>query len=154
MPIENIFPHPFLNGGIKSLLSNQYMLTFFKKFCDIIVSHMWKFKQAKNAKYEDIDFLKVFFYSEIMGKSIHDTSEILNEYILRQKKGRRRIFTDGRKSRLIPHQTKVNKYLHKIGLVKALHILRECLDGQLQDALRLDLISQKVNVLIDFTEHP
>jgi hypothetical protein len=39
-------------------------------------------------------------------------------------------------------------------LEKARHILRECLDSQLKDALRRGLISRKVNVLIDFTEHP
>jgi hypothetical protein len=32
--------------------------------------------------------------------------------------------------------------------------LRECLDEQLKEAFELNLISQKVNVLIDFTEHP
>ena len=78
---------------------------------------------------------------------------MLNECILSRKKGRRKIFVDGRKKRLIPHQTEVNKYLRKIGLEKARNILRECLDFQLLDALDQNLISQKINVLIDFTEH-
>ena len=149
----NIFPHPVRNSGIKTLLSNHNMLTFFKKFCDAIRSRMWKFKRAKNSRYVDIDFLKVFFFSEIIGRSIHDTSEQLNAYYLNHKKGRRKIFADGRKKRLIPHQTEVNKYLRKIGLQKARNILRECLDEQLKEALELNLISKKVNVLIDFTEH-
>jgi len=130
------------------------MLSFFKKFCDAIISRMWKFKRARNSRYEDIDFLKVFFYSEIIGRSIHDTSEMLNAYYLSHKKGRRKIFADGRKKRLIPHQTEVNKYLRHISLRKARNILRECLDEQLTEALNLNLISKKVNVLIDFTEHP
>jgi hypothetical protein len=150
----NIFPHPVRNSGIKTLLSNHNMLTFFKKFCDAILSRMWKFKRARNSRYEDTDFLKVFFFSEIIGRSIHDTSEQLNAYYLSHKKGRRKIFADGRKKRLIPHQTEVNKYLRKIGLQKARNILRECLDEQLKEALELNLISKKVNVLIDFTEHP
>ena len=154
MPINKIFPYSILNSGIKSLLSNHYMLSFFKKFCDAITSRMWKFKRAKNARYEDIDFLKVFFFSEIIGRSIHDTSEMLNEYILSNKRGRRKLFADGRKKRMIPHQTEVNKYLRKIGLEKARNILRECLDEQLREALDRNIISQKVNVLIDFTEHP
>ncbi len=54
----------------------------------------------------------------------------------------------------MPHQTEVNKYLRKIGFKKAQKILRECMDGQLLDALERGLISEKVNVLIDFTEHP
>ena len=91
MRLHNIDPHPFLDLGIKSLLSNQYMLAFFKKFSNAIISRMWKFKRAKNAKYEDIDYLKVFFFSEIIGRSIHDTSEMLNEYILSQRRGRREI---------------------------------------------------------------
>jgi len=154
MPIQEIFSNPFLNVGIKPLLSNDSMLTFFKKFCDAITSRIWKYKKPRNWKYTDIDFLKVFFFSEVMGRSIHDCSEMLNEYLLSQKRGRRRIFTDGRRSRMIPHQTEVNKYLRKIGLKKARNILRESLDFQLIDALNQDLISRKVNVLIDFTEHP
>ncbi len=114
---------------------------------------MWKFRRAKNSRYHDLDFLKVFFFSEIIGRSIHETSEMLNAYYFSHKKGRRRIFADGRKKRLIPHQTEVNKYLRRIGLQKARNILRECLDEQLKKALDLNLISKKVNVLIDFSEH-
>jgi len=55
---------------------------------------------------------------------------------------------------MVPHQTEVNKYLRKIGLRKARNILRECLDFQLLEALDQNFISQKINVLIDFTEHP
>ncbi|MEE9376631.1 MAG: transposase, partial [Candidatus Lokiarchaeia archaeon] len=152
--INKISPSSFERTGVKSLLSNQYMLAFFKKFCDAIVSRTWKFKRAKNARYEDQDFLKVFFFSEIIGRSIHDTSERLNEYLLSSKRGRRKSFADGRRKRIIPHQTEVNKYLRKIGLNKARSILRICLDSQLTEALRLGLISKKVNVIIDFTEHP
>ena len=129
-------------------------MAFFKKFCDAIVSRMWKFKRAKNSRYDDVDFLKVFFYSEIIGRSVNDTSEMLNAHFLSHKKGRRKIFADGRQKRVIPHQTAVNKYLRKIGLQKARNVLRECLDDQLKQALKLGLISQKVNILIDFTEHP
>jgi hypothetical protein len=154
MPINKISPLSIENLGVKSLLSDEYMMSFFKKFCDAIVSRMWNFKRAKNARYKNIDFLKVFFFSEIIGRSIHDTSEMLNEYLLRYKRGRRKIFMDGRKRRIIPHQTEVNKYLRWIGLDKARNILRECLDAQLKGTLDQGLISNKVNVLIDFTEHP
>ena len=154
MRLYQQYPNSLLNLGIKSLLSNDNILAFFKKFCDAITSRMWKFKRAKNSRYEDKDFLKVFFLSEIVGRSIHDTSELLNEHILSNKKGRRKIFADGRKKRVIPHQTEVNKYLRQIGLEKARNILRECLDFQLKEALKEKLISKKVNILIDFTEHP
>jgi len=154
MRLQNIASNSILNLGIKSLLSNEYMLAFFKKFCDAITSRIWKHKKAKNWRYDDIDFLKVFFFSEIIGRSIHDTSEMLNEHFLRSKRGRRKRFTDGRRRRMIPHQTEVNKYLRRIGLQRARNILRECLDTQLTEALALNLISKKVNVLIDFTEHP
>ncbi len=154
MPINKIPPDSIKRMGVKSLLSNQYMLTFFKKFCDAIISRMWKFRRAKNARYEEKDFLQVFFFSEIMGRSIHDTSEVLNELYFSQRRGRRKRFTDGREKRLVPHQTEVNKYLRKISLAKARNILRECLDEQLIEALKQKLISSKVNVLIDFTEHP
>jgi len=154
MVINKISPNSFKRMGVKSLLSNHYMLAFFKKFCDAFVSRTWKFKRAKNARYEDYDFLKVFFFSEIIGRSIHDTSEMLNEHLLKSKKGRHKSFADGRKRRIIPHQTEVNKYLRKFGLNKAREILRTCLDSQLMEALRLRLISKKINVIIDFTEHP
>ncbi len=154
MRINKISPISIKRMGVKSLLSNEYMLSFFKKFCDAIKSRMWMFKRAKNTRYKDIDLLKVFFFSEVIGRSIHDTSEILNGYILSRKKGRPKIFADGRKKRLIPHQTEVNKYLCRIGLDKARNILRECLDTQLKEALDHGLISIKVNVLIDFTKHP
>ena len=39
------------------------------------------------------------------------------------------------------------------GLKKARNILRECLACQLKEALYLELISKKVNILIDVTEH-
>ena len=154
MPPSNIVNIPNGIFGFKSLLSNEYMLAFFKKFCNATISRMWKFKRAKNSRYDDVDFLKVFFFSEIIGRSIHDTSEMLNEHFLRKKRGRQKIFTDGRKKRMTPHQTEVNKYLRRIGLQKARNILRECLDAQLIEALSLKIISKKVNVLIDFTEHP
>ncbi|KKK44235.1 hypothetical protein LCGC14_0505460 [marine sediment metagenome] len=151
---NKIFPNPLHGLGIKSLLSNHNMLSFFKKFCDAITSRMWKFKKPKNTKFNDIDFLKVFFISEIIGRSIHDTSELLNDYILSSQRGRRKIFADGRKKRIIPHQTQVNKYLCRFSLKRARNILRECLDEQLKEALDQNIISSKVNVIIDFTEHP
>jgi hypothetical protein len=154
MSIQNINYNPILGLGLKSLLSDEYMMAFFKNFCHAITSRIWKYKKPRNWKYTDIDFLKVFFFSEVVGRSIHDCSEMLNEYILSHKKGRRKIFADGRKRRMIPHQTEVNKYLKRIGLEKARKILRECIDVQLINALNQDLISRKVNVLIDFTEHP
>lgn len=154
MPINKIFPYSILRLGIKSLLSDEYMLSFFKKFCDSITSRIWKYKKPKNWKYNDIDFLKVFFFSEIIGRSIHDTSEMLNEYLLRNKRGRQKVFMDGRRRRMVPHQTEVNKYLRKIGLQRARIILQESLDAQLMEALELNIISNKVNILIDFTEHP
>ena len=151
---SKISPNPLHGLGIKSLLSNHNMLSFFKKFCDAIISRMWKYKKPKNTKYNDIDFLKVFFFSEIIGRSIHDTSELLNEHILSSQRGRRKIFADGRKKRMVPHQTQVNKYLCRFGLERARNILRECLDEQLKEALDQNIISSKINVMIDFTEHP
>ena len=47
----------------------------------------------------------------------------------------------------------MNKLLRHIGLERARLILRECLDRQILEALRLQLISRKVNVVVDFTEH-
>ncbi len=130
------------------------MLTFFKKLYDAITSCIWKYKKPRNWKYNDIDFLKVFIFSEIIGRSIHDTSKMLNEYFLGSRRGRQRIFADGRKRRTTPHQTEVNKYLGKIGYQRAHSILRECLDAQLMNAVRWNIISKKVNVLIVFIEHP
>ncbi len=154
MPASDIANIPNKISGFKSLLSNEYILSFFKKFCDAITSRMWKYKKPKNWKYDDIDFLRVFFFSEIVGRSIHDTSEMLNEHFLCNRRGREKIFADGRRRRMSPHQTEVNKFLRKIGLKRARNILRECLDAQLMEALKLKIISKKVNVLIDFTEHP
>jgi hypothetical protein len=154
MRLNQISPISVENVGVKSLLSDEYMLTFFKKFCDAIVSRIWKYKKPKNTRYSDIDFLRVFFFSEIVGRSIHETSELLNSYYLSHQKGRLKTFADGRKKRYVPHQTEVNKFLRKIGLKRARNILHECLFEQLKDAVDLELISRKVNVLIDFTEHP
>ena len=150
----NVFPQSIKNVGKESLLSNHYMLAFFKKFCNVISERTWRSKRAKNARYRAEDFLKVFFYSEIAGRSIHDASEQLNAHYLSQKKGRRKSYIDDRKKRLVPHQTGVNAYLRRIGLNKARKILRECLDFQLIKALTEGLVSRKVSVLIDFTEHP
>lgn len=154
MLINHIFPNSILRFGIKSLLSDYYILAFFKNFCDEITSRMWSSKKAKNSRYDVEDYLRVFFLSEIIGRSIHDTSEMLNEYYYSQKRGKRKTFVDGRKKRVVPHQTQVNDYLSKIGFKKTRNILRTCLDFQLQEALDKSIISPKVNVLIDFTEHP
>lgn len=153
MQIQYLSPLSDLKAELKPLFSNEYMFAFFKKFCQAIKSRMWGGKKAKNARYDAEDFLRVFFYSEITGRSIDSASERLNRYFLSKKRGRRKIYTDGRHQRKIPHQTDVNKYLRKIGLKKARNILRECLDNQLMEALRLKLISKKVNVIIDFTKH-
>ncbi|MHA1294108.1 MAG: transposase [Promethearchaeota archaeon] len=153
MNIRYISPLSDLEDEIKPLFSNEYMLAFFKYFCETIESQMWGWKKAKNAKYDAEDFLRVFFYSEMTGRSIDSASERLNKYVLNTKKGRQKIYADGRKKREVPHQTEVNKVLRCIGLEKARSILRACLDRQLMEALRLQLISRKVNVLIDFTEH-
>jgi len=154
MRINKIFPNSVMKLGIEPLLSNDSIVAFFKKFCEAVTSRMWKYKKPRNYKYSDIDFLKVFFFSEIIGRSIHNTSEMLNEHLMSGRRGRRKIFKDGRRRRMIPHQTEVSKFLRRIGLQRARNILRECLDEQLKEAFELNLISQKVNVLIDFTEHP
>jgi len=116
MLINEIFAFSVKRLGVKPLLSNKYMLSFFKKFYDAIVSRMWKFKRAKNAKYEDIDFLKVFFFSEVIGRSIHDTSEMLNKYILSRRKGRRKLFADGRKNENFLIKPKSINISEKLGL--------------------------------------
>lgn len=153
MQLQKIFPTSNQKLGIKSLLSNDNILSFFKKFCDEVSSQTWRFKKARNSRYKEYDFLKVFFFSEVLGRSIHESSELLNDYLLSKKRGRPRIFTDGRRKRQIPHQTEVNKYLRKIGFRKVQKILRDCLDDQLLDALEQGIISERINVLIDFTEH-
>ena len=153
MTVQQISPFSIQKTGVKSLLSNDNMLTFYKKFCDAIKSHTWRFGKRRNSRYKEEDFLKVFFFSEILGRSIHDSSELLNDYLQSGKRGRPRIYSDGRRERSIPHQTEVNKYLRKIGFRKAQKTLRECLDGQLLDSLEMGTISEKINVLIDFTEH-
>ncbi|MHA1292887.1 MAG: hypothetical protein ACTSQJ_09495 [Promethearchaeota archaeon] len=39
-----------------------------------------------------------------------------------------KMFSDGRRRRVVPHQTDVNKFLRRFGLVKAGNILQECPD--------------------------
>ena len=153
MSIKYLSPLSNLEAELKPLFSNEYMLAFFKYFCDEIESQMWWWRKARNARYDAKDFLRVFFYSEITGRSIDSASERLNKYFLNKKKGKQKQYADGRKERVIPHQTEVNKLLRRIGLEKARSILRACLDSQLLEALQLNIISRKVNVLIDFTEH-
>ena len=154
MNIYQLFPHSDWGSEMLPLFSNEYMLSFFKKFCDAVKSRMWRSKKGRNVKYELEDFLKVFFIAEISGRSIKNSSESLNEFIFTKQRGRRKIFADGRKKRLVPHQTDINKVLRHIGMKKARRILRECLNTQLKEGLEMNMISKKVNVLIDFTEHP
>jgi hypothetical protein len=153
MDIQYLSPLSDLKDEQRPFFSNEYMLAFFKKFCDAIQSRMWRFKKAKNARYDVRDFLRIFFYSEITGRSIRSASERLNKWFLRKRKGKQKTYADGRKKREVPHQTDVNKFLRKIGLKKARNILHECLLWQLKEAFNMNLISQKVNLLIDFTEH-
>ena len=61
MRVQKISPISVEKVGVKSLLSDEYMLAFFKKFCDEIKSQMWGWKKAKNARYNAEDFLRVFF---------------------------------------------------------------------------------------------
>lgn len=153
MRVQYISPLSELEAELKPLFSNEEMMAFFKKFCDAVTSRMWSVKRGKNARYDAKDFLLVFFYAEISGRSIHDASQRLNRYFYKKKGVIPQEYADTRNKREIPHQTDVNKYLRQVGLIKARNILHECLFYQLQEALKLELISQKVNVLIDFTEH-
>ncbi|MBD3215886.1 MAG: hypothetical protein GF311_24965 [Candidatus Lokiarchaeota archaeon] len=153
MRIKYLSPLSDLEAELKPLFSNEYMLAFFKYFCDVIESQMWWRRKARNTRSDAEVFLRVFFYSEITGRSIDSASERLNKYFLNKKKGKQKINADGRKKREVPHQTEVNKLLRRVGLEKARAILRACLDNQLLEALKLNLISRKVNILIDFTEH-
>lgn len=153
MNVQYISPLSNLEVELRPLFSNEYILAFFKKFCDAIQSRMWSLKRGKNARYKAEDFLRVFFYSEITGRSVRSASERLNRYFISKKRGKQKIYTNGRKKREIPHQTDVNRFLRKIGLQRARNILRECLFWQLKEALNINLISRKVNILIDFTEH-
>jgi len=95
MNVQYISPLSDLEAELKPLFSNEYMLAFFKKFCDAIQSRMRRFKRGKNARYEADDFLGVFFYSEITGRSIRSASERLNRYFFSKKKGKRKIHIDG-----------------------------------------------------------
>jgi len=153
MNVQYISPLSDLKAELKPLFSNENMLAFFKKFCDAFQSRMWRLRNARNARYNAKDFLRVFFYSEITGRSIRSASERLNKYFLLHKKGKQKIYANGRKKREIPHQTDVNRFLRKFKLQTARNLLRECLYYQVKEALSLGLISQKVNILIDFTEH-
>ncbi len=142
-----------LKAEVRPFFSNENMIASFKNFCASIKSRMRSSKRGKNAKYRAEDFLRIFFYSEITGRSINSASERLNRCLMGTKRGLRKVFVDGRKERVVPHQTDVNRFLRRIGLRKAKNILRECLDSQLMEVLRLGLISKRVNILIDFTEH-
>jgi hypothetical protein len=148
-----ILPSPIVGSGLIPPFSEDSNLSFFKNFCEEIKSRLWKVKKPKFRLYETEDFLKVFFFSEISGISIRNASETLNKYYVRKRRGRIKIFSDGRKRRVIPHQTDVNKFLRRINLGRARNILRACLDNQLKEALQMNLISNKVDILIDFTEH-
>ena len=86
MNIKYLSPLSDLEDELKPLFSNEYMLAFFKKFCEAIKSRMWGYKPADNASYDAEDFLRVFFYSEIAGRSIDSASERLNKYNLSKKK--------------------------------------------------------------------
>ena len=152
MTVHQIFPNPWLGSGIKSLLSEEDMLSFFKKFCEAIKSQTRKVKRGKNARYRTEDFLRVFLFAETAGKAILDASEELNEYYLKKKKGKRQMFSDGRKRREVPHQTDVNCFLRRIGIEKARAILRECIFYQLRECLERDIVSKDVDILIDFNE--
>lgn len=149
-----ILPFPIVGSGLIPPFSRDNNLSFFKKFCEEIKSRLWRVKKPRFKLYETEDFLKAFVYSEICGISIRHASETLNKYYLRKRRGRIKVFSDGRERRMIPHQTDVNKFLRRIGLNRARNILRACLDDQLKEALQTSVISRKVDVLIDFTEHP
>ena len=101
MHITYISPFSDLKAELIPPFSNEYMLAFFKKFCDAIKSRTWGFKKAKNARYDAEDFLRAFFYSELTGRSIDSASERLNKYCLSKKKKESKKYTpmDVRKER-------------------------------------------------------
>ncbi|MHA1414234.1 MAG: hypothetical protein ACTSO4_16650 [Promethearchaeota archaeon] len=138
-----MFPFPARELGFKALLSDEYIFAFIKNFCDAVVSRIKYFKRAKNRRYEDEDFLKVFFFSKMLGRSIYKTSEALNDYFLGNTKGGRKTFADERRWRFIPHQIEANKFLRKIGLKRVCKVLHKYLDSQLMEAFKRGLISRK-----------
>ena len=78
----------------------------------------------------------------------------MDKYFLRKKKGKCKVHAGGRRGRAIPHQSDVGRSMRRIKLKGARNILREYLFYQLKEALKMDLISGKVYVLIDFAQHP
>ena len=96
MNITYISPLRDLEDEIKPLFSNEFMMAFFKYFCDVVKSRLWGYKKAKNAKYGIEDFLRVFFYAEITGRSVHSASERLNRLFKSEKKGSPKTYEDGR----------------------------------------------------------
>ena len=47
MRIKYLSPLSDLEDELKPLFSNEHILAFFKKFCDIIKSQMWGWKKGK-----------------------------------------------------------------------------------------------------------
>ena len=68
---------------------------------------MWRLRKSKNGRSNAEDFLWVFFYPKITGRSIRNANEKLNKNYSLHKKGNQKIYPDGRKKREIPHQTDV-----------------------------------------------
>ena len=54
MSIIYLSPALDLEAGLKPLFSNEYILVFFKKFCDAIQSQIWRFKEARGAGCEAV----------------------------------------------------------------------------------------------------
>jgi len=75
MKIKYSSPLSDLVAELKPLFSNEYMLTFFKKFCNAIKSRTWGFKKAKNARNllrKCLDYqLKEALYLEVISKKVN-----------------------------------------------------------------------------------
>ncbi|MFX1445110.1 MAG: hypothetical protein ACFFHV_16980 [Promethearchaeota archaeon] len=99
--------------------SHEYMLAFFKKFCERIQTRMRKLKKTKNTNVEADDFLRFSIYSKISGGFIRNANERLIQYFLSKRKGKRKNYNDGVKKGEVAHQTDVNRYIRKIGFQKA-----------------------------------
>ena len=105
----------------------------------------------KSYKYDETTFAFVLIFSWISGMSIHSACEKLNKWMIETKKYIPKEFVDNRKSRLIPHQTTINRYLEEYGLPLAAVLQELVFESILKYSLEMNLIPTKVSLSYDMT---
>jgi hypothetical protein len=146
-------------SGVVSFPKNIFLVEEIKALVDQEITQTNIVKRFKPRLYRYVDFIFPVLFALSSSLSIEQACKELNDFFISYAVQPRNIelkpFTDGvRKRRLIPHQTKVDKFLRRFTEKEAQQFFGNLL-AQINEVIRKQTIkSSKVKFIADNTKYP